>query len=235
MSDIIRAVKNGGYSMISNFHLKDKRLSWVAKGVMSAMLALSGEYSYEELIELTHDGFRIGKGIEELERYGYFVRTQVGYDKKGFPQIEYTIYEKPFTKESLIHPISEIPSVEDMPGRGMYPKGNEDEEVASIRKRLKLERLVKKCSRDFVEAVFIELCRRDAEFRQMMTAKAFESVCLEVWERYRKEKNCTITDLINMYFDNIAHGFRTASGGNELAGQKERIDISVPCEYDKGK
>lgn len=230
MSDIIRAVKHGGYSMMSNFHLTDRRLSWKAKGLLSTLLALSGEYTMDELVRLASDKSLTGEGIEELERNGYLRRLF-----KNKVEMEYVIYEKPFTKESLIHPISELPSAEDMPGRGMYPKGNEDEEVASIRKRLKVERLVKKCSGDFVEAVFIELCRRDAEFRKMMTAKAFESVCLEVWERQRKEQNRTITDLINMCFDNITNGFRIASGGNELAGQKERVDISAPCEYDKGK
>ena len=56
MGDVIRVVKSGDYSLISNYHLKDQRLSWGAKGLLSAMLAFSGEYTMDDLKGLSPDG-----------------------------------------------------------------------------------------------------------------------------------------------------------------------------------
>lgn len=230
MADTIRAVKNTEYRMMSIVHLTDKRLSWKAKGIMSALLALSGEYNKDELIELTHNGFNIGKGLEELEQYGYLVRKQAGYDEKGFPVIEYIVYEKPVIKKGQQYPDQqlEIPYAEDVPGKPLSPECNEEEEER-LRERLNLEALAKKCSENFVELVFRELCRRDAEFRQMMTAKAFELVCLTASERQCHEPLCgpqSFIELINKYLDNVVLGIRSASGGNELTdrlGVRERL------------
>lgn len=230
MSDIVRTVKNGGYCMMSNFHLTDRRLSWKAKGLLSTLLALSGEYTMGEVVHLACDGNITGEGFAELERYGYLRQ----FSPNG-SEMEYTIYEKPFTKESSQNPTLELPSAEDMPGRVLSSEENKEEEQTSLRKRLELERVAEKYPENFVETVFRELCRRDAEFRQIMTARAFEAVCLSLWERQHSGPIRTLSGLINMYLDNIVLGIRTASGGNEPIGQKEMIDISSPCGYDRGK
>lgn len=229
MADIVRTVKNGGYCMMSNFHLTDRRLSWKAKGLLSTLLALSGEYTMGEVVHLACDEKITGEGLAELERYGYLRQLSLNGSE------EYTVYEKPFTKESSQDPALELPSAEDMPGRVLSPEENKEEEQISLRKRLELERAAEKCSENFVEAVFRELCRRDAEFRQIMTARAFEAVCLSIWERQHSGPIHTLSGLINMYLDNIVLGIRTASGGNEPMDQKEMIDISSPCGYDRGK
>lgn len=219
----INVVKQSGYSLISNYHLRDRRLSWKAKGLLTTILALSGEKGLVEFMSGIEDV------TEELERYGYLIREQAGSDEG------YTVYERPVIKEPLEYPVGEIPDVKDVPGRVLPKEDTEEEKQIRFRERLKLEEAAKKCSRDFVEAVFIELGWRDAEFRQMMTAKAFESVCLEVWERQRSESSHTLSELINMCFDNIALGIRAAGGGNEPVLQQEDIDISSPCRYHRGK
>lgn len=63
----------------------------------------------------------------------------------------------------------------------------------------------------------------------MMTAKAFELVCLTASERQRHEPICgrqSFIELINKYLDNVVLGIRSASGGNELTdrlGVRERL------------
>lgn len=229
MADTIRTVKSSGYRMMSTVHLMDKRLSWTAKGVMSALLALSGEYSIDELTELTNQGFMIGKGMKELEQYGYLVWKQTGLDEKGFPVMEYIVYEKPITKEPHPYPDSqlEIPYAEDVPKKPLSSECKE--EIERLRERLNLRMVAEKCSENFVELVFRELCRRDAEFCQMMTAEAFELVCLTASERQRHEPICgrqSFIELINKYLDNVVLGIRSAGGGNELTdrlGVRERL------------
>lgn len=231
MADTIRTVKSSGYRMMSTVHLTDKRLSWTAKGVMSALLALSGEYSKDELTELTHQGFTIGKGMKELEQYGYLVRKQTGLDEKGFPVMEYIVYERPLAKEA--HPYSdsqlEIPYAEDVAKKTLSSECSKEEEIERLRERLNLRAVAEKCSENFVDMVFRELCRRDAEFCQMMTAEAFELVCLTASERQRREPICGrqgLIELINKYLDNVVLGIRSAGGGNELIdrlGVRERL------------
>ncbi len=221
MADIINVVKHGGYSMMSNFHLTDKRLSWNAKGLLSALLSLSGEYTIEELAELTFDkNADTGEGIAELERCGYLTWVQVNY-KNGFttnePEIKYTVYERPISSEkSLQSPVLELPNEEDVPSKALPSEWNEEEQIR-LRDRLKLKKVAEKCSENFVEVVFRELCRRDEDFRKIMTAEAFEYVCLTVWERQRGDSIHTLSGLLNVYFDKIAAGIRSASGGNELS------------------
>lgn len=232
----INVVKQSGYSLISNYHLKDRRLSWGAKGLLTAVLALSGEEGLAGLIYNKRFISGIGDMIEELERYGYLIREQTGHDGAVDPETGYTVYERPIAKEPSGYPVGEIPNVEDVPGRILHKEDTEEEKQIRFRESLKLEEVAKKCTSNFVETVFIELGWRDVEFRQMMTAKAFESVCLEVWERQRSETNrSTLSELINMCFDNIALGIRAASGGNEPVMQQEKIDISSSCGYHRGK
>lgn len=221
MADMINVVKHGGYSMMSNFHLTDKRLSWNAKGLLSALLSLSGEYTIDELAELTFDkNADTGEGIAELERCGYLTWKQMNYENSftmNEPEIKYTVYERPISEKSLQYPVSELPNKEDVPGKKLPSEWNEEEEQIRLRDRLKLKKVAEKCSENFVEMVFRELCRRDEDFRKIMTAEAFEYVCLTVWERQRGDSIRTLSDLLNVYFDKIAAGIRSASGGSELA------------------
>lgn len=224
MANIIRTVKYGGYNLMSDFHLKDRRLSWKAKGFLSVLLCLSGEYMVDELFRLASD--RPNEIIAELEKYGYLKILSCGNEA------EYVVYEKPFTEEPSQMLVSELPYAEDVPGKPASSKCSE-EEIERLRERLKLKAIAEKYSDNFVEMVFREVCRRDAEFRQMMTAEAFKRVCIIAWEShsrdpfYKKFGDENIA-LINRYLDNIVVGIRSASGGNEptlinCLGVRERL------------
>lgn len=60
MSNVIRVVKNCNYTTLSNYHFKDKRLSWKAKGLLSTMLSLPDNWNYtiEGLASLSDDGVK---------------------------------------------------------------------------------------------------------------------------------------------------------------------------------
>lgn len=96
MSNVIRVVKNCNYTTLSNYHFKDKRLSWKAKGLLSTMLSLPENWNYtiEGLASLSDDGVKAtNSGLAELEKYGYLIRKQLRNDKGHFVMMEYTIYE----------------------------------------------------------------------------------------------------------------------------------------------
>jgi hypothetical protein len=98
MSNVIRVVKNCNYTTLSNYHFKDKRLSWKAKGLLSTMLSLPDNWNYtiEGLASLSDDGVKAtNSGLAELEKCGYLIREQLRDSKGHFVMMEYTIYEKP--------------------------------------------------------------------------------------------------------------------------------------------
>lgn len=215
MGDQIRIVKSGDYSLISNYHLKDMRLSWYAKGLLSAILALSGEYTIDELKGLSSSNGRYGTdGFAELKQHGYLTWKQCGVDAQG-PLIEYTIYEKPIRRDSSFDPVTEIMNPEDMPGS---LKNICEEEKQKLRERFEVDEMKEKHNKDIVESAFQELCRRDEDFRKRMTQKAFEKVCIivmdqqeEFWKRNLKWSMAGTflwTLAINEAFDNIEKGFR---------------------------
>ena len=94
---VFRVEKNKGYTVMSNYHLRNKELTLKAKGLLSQMLSLPENWDYT-LAGLSHinkesiDAIRTA--VLELEKAGYIERSQ-GRDQKGkMTAITYTIYEQ---------------------------------------------------------------------------------------------------------------------------------------------
>ena len=101
MSTVFRVVKNCNYTTLSNYHFKDRRLSWKAKGLLSTMLSLPNNWNYniEGLACLSNDGIKAtNSGLIELEKYGYLTRNQKRNQNGHFGVTEYVIYEQPLEK-----------------------------------------------------------------------------------------------------------------------------------------
>lgn len=97
---VIRISKTKGFTVMSNYHLRDKNLSLKAKGLLSMMLSLPDEwhYSVRGLAGICKEGVSsISATIRELDACGYIRRHQPIVDGK-FQEIEYVIYETPQPK-----------------------------------------------------------------------------------------------------------------------------------------
>lgn len=95
---VFRVARTGDYTVMSNYHLRDKRLSLKAKGLLSQMLSLPDDWDYTLsglcAINLeSKDAIRTA--IVELERLGYIQRRQTVTESGRFAGNEYTIYERP--------------------------------------------------------------------------------------------------------------------------------------------
>lgn len=93
--------RNTGYTVMSNAHLRDKNLSYKAKGLLSVMLSLPEEwdYSINGLAAISKEGVKSTRStIKELEDAGYIVRTKVN-DEKGHFKYIYDIFETPQNQE----------------------------------------------------------------------------------------------------------------------------------------
>ena len=94
---VFRIDKNKNYTNMSNYHFRDRRLSWKAKGILSNMLSLpeDWDYSLAGLATLASDGQSATRtALKELEDTGYLIRRPVRKDGK-IADWEYLIFEHP--------------------------------------------------------------------------------------------------------------------------------------------
>ena len=110
---VFRVERTGDYTVMSNFHLKDKRLSLKAKGLLSQMLSLPDDWDYtlSGLCFINRESKdAIRSAINELERAGYIRRKQTIDATGKFGANEYSIYERPITDvPSTENPTTEKP------------------------------------------------------------------------------------------------------------------------------
>lgn len=108
---IVRIHKNKDYTVISNYHFKEKDLSLKAKGLLSLMLSLpdNWDYSIGGLCSICKENdTAIRNTLKELEDFGYLVREKKQNEKGQF-EYDYHIFEKPNSGE----PQEEKPHMEN--------------------------------------------------------------------------------------------------------------------------
>ena len=120
---VIRVHSTKSYTVMSNFHLRDKNLSYRAKGMLSFMLSLpeDWDYSVNGLVSVSKENENAIKGIlQELKDNGYLVINKIKDDKGKFVY-EYNIYEFPkeenpeVEKPEVDIPQVDTPQVENQP------------------------------------------------------------------------------------------------------------------------
>lgn len=95
---VFRIDKNKNYTVMSNYHLRDKSLSLKAIGLLSLMLSLpeGWDYTMKGLAWICKDGVdSISTAIHELESAGYVQRRRLRNELGHLTEIEYTIHEVP--------------------------------------------------------------------------------------------------------------------------------------------
>ena len=102
---VFRVEKTKDFTIMSNYHLRDKNLSLKAKGLLSQMLSLPEEWDYT-LAGLAHinkeskDAIRSAV-ILELEQAGYITRRQTTTEGGMFGGNEYLIRERPVAARTV--------------------------------------------------------------------------------------------------------------------------------------
>ena len=116
---VIRVERNDNYTVMANYHLRDKDLSCKAKGLMSFMLSLpeNWDYSVNGLVSCLMEGKdAVRNMLKELEEKGYLVRSQTRNSKGGFSDVEYVLHERPVSENPTAdNPITASPIPENPP------------------------------------------------------------------------------------------------------------------------
>jgi len=113
---VFRIEKTKDYTVISNYHFKDKSISLKAKGLLSMMLSLPEEWNYTTrgLAALCKEGVdSIGTALKELEKAGYIKRNRLRDAKGKITDTEYVIFEKPEVEPDMANPSTEKPHTEN--------------------------------------------------------------------------------------------------------------------------
>ena len=97
---VIRVNNTKGFTVMSNYHCKDKEISLKAKGLLGLMLSLPSnwDYSVNGLVAIVKENkAAVQTALKELEEHKYLKRTRVQDETGRFDYI-YDIYEKPYDK-----------------------------------------------------------------------------------------------------------------------------------------
>lgn len=120
---IIRVHKTANFTVMSNTHFKEKKMSLKAKGLLSLMLSLPDDWNYSVsgLVTLSKDGKdSVMSALAELETFGYLERTRTVNERGQFSGIEYNIFEQPQTEKPVtenltaVYPILEETNAENL-------------------------------------------------------------------------------------------------------------------------
>ncbi len=104
---VFRVEKNKGYTVMSNYHLKDKTLTLKSKGLLSIILSLPEDWNYSTrgLAKICMEGVDcIGGCLRELEKAGYIIRNRLRDSKGRITDTEYVIHEQPVEKPDTDEP-----------------------------------------------------------------------------------------------------------------------------------
>ena len=129
---VFRVERTNNYTVMSNYHLRDKTLSLKAKGLLSLMLSLpeTWDYTLAGLARISLEGKdAIRAAVVELEKAGYIHRSQTTGKAGKFGSNEYIIREYPASHEpppegpSSAQPLPENPTTEN-PSTASTQTGN---------------------------------------------------------------------------------------------------------------
>lgn len=168
----VRVHKNGNFTVMSNFHFKEKGMSLKAKGLLSLMLSLpdTWNYSVSGLVTLSKDGKdSVMSALAELEKFGYLKRERLVNSKGQFSGIEYNIYEEPQQE----NPILENPILD---------KQNEEKPTAENRAQLNTNSI-----NNLEDKIFIELSTKEKDIELIALYREYVKM--------REEINAPITEV----------------------------------------
>lgn len=109
---IIRTIRNQNYTTMACYHLRDKKLSLKAKGLMSFMLQLpdTWKYSIKGLASALNVGRdQIRSAVQELITAGYLCREYRRDENGQIIGAEYLLFESPLVNEHISEKMSGNP------------------------------------------------------------------------------------------------------------------------------
>lgn len=167
----INKIKN--YTIMSNYHLQDKNLSYKAKGLLSYMLSLPDDwdYSIQGLVSVSKESTKaIRSTLEELEINNYLIREKIQL-KNGRFDYNYHIYETPHTQNgNMDNGYDE----KDIQQNTKKPNTNNKDKIDKTINSITME-LVNK---NFIEITDLDLYRYDDLFNELLNKYNYKEIVI---------------------------------------------------------
>lgn len=112
-----RVKRTSGYTIMSNYHLRDMNLSLKASGLLSLVLSLpeDWQYSVKGLTAIVKEGeSAVKSALQELEQHGYLRRTEIRTESGKFQGLEYIFLEYPGQLEDLQNQNGQEQTIQNM-------------------------------------------------------------------------------------------------------------------------
>lgn len=179
---VFKIEKTRNYTVMSNFHLRDKNLSFKAKGLLSFMLSLPEEwdYSLNGLVSVSKESKKAIRSIlNELKDAGYLVIEQTR-GEKGYYKYNYIIYEVPVDKiKEMDNPYTQ---------KGYADEGDTEKDtqintnLISKEEQDKLDKTLNPITKEiikkeFIEKTDLEIYRYDDFFNELLQKYEYRDIC----------------------------------------------------------
>lgn len=216
MAEVFRINKTKNYTVMSNYHLQDKNLSYKAKGLLSCMLSLPDDWNYSVrgLASISKEGIKaINSILKELEE-NYYLKRERKQENNGRFYYEYNIYETPYTQKGITDKGS---TLEDAQINTNIINNNNKDKIDKAFNPITNE-LIK---RNFIEEYDLELYKYDDLFIELLNEYKYKDVikiCNYIIGKWKDNKGF---DEDNNKIDNKFSYFKSAMINNLIKINQE--------------
>ena len=179
---VFKIEKTKNYTVMSNYHLRDKNLSLKAKGLLSFMLSLpeDWDYSLNGLVSINKESKKaIRNVLNELKENGYLVVEQTR-GERGQYKYNYIIYEVPEDKIKE----KNLPDTQ----KGDTVKGDAEKDtqintkIISKEEQDKLDKTLNSFTRelikrDFISITDLDIYRYNELFNELLQDYDYKDLC----------------------------------------------------------
>lgn len=213
---VIRVNRNKNYTIMSNYHFKDKNMSLKAKGLLSMMLSLpdNWNYSVEGLVAISKESKTVIQStLKELEDLKYLKRTRVQNSKGQFEYI-YDIYEKPQT---------ENPYMDNMPLLNTKELNTNNINNKKNKKETEFDSLIKNnFENEELKQTVYEFIKMRKAIKKPLTTRGLELMINKL-----KKMTSNINEQIQILNNSIMNNWLGIFPLKEEEKQKEKVEYVV--------
>ena len=230
---VFRVEKNKNYTVMSNYHLRDKRLSLKAKGLLSYMLSLpeDWDYSIKGLCKINKENeSAIRTALKELETSYNLERHRVRNDK-GLFEYDYIVYENPKTEPYIDFPYTDNPHTEN--------QTQINTNKLNINNKDKLDKTLSGITKELIKRKFIDendlvLYSYDSFFNELLTKYSYKECIIVVSYVLSKLKNRNDIENKFCYFKtSVLNNLEKLENKNLPSWFNDNIEIKEPTEEQK--
>lgn len=140
LMSVFKIEKNKDFTIMSNYHLRDRNLSLKAKGLLSFMLSLpeNWDYSLAGLCAICKESKDAIRNILKELQYSKYLKIEKVRGDKGYFEYNYVIFKKPTLEggknpnyPDMVFPYLDIPNVDNPTQINTNKQNDKDDKTIS--------------------------------------------------------------------------------------------------------